>query len=155
MWLCCPPAITRTSWLFETWRRRSTLRWKRRQQPTRSSTSAPPAAASTPSPLQRLVGLQHCTHTDTLNYPHVVFSKLILFPLTAKESTYKNVLPLPVSLRRQSRFDVESLETSTESRELRLPSEESAHWRPLFSRWPEWNRSEFNMTLSLLSNAQN
>lgn len=49
----------------------------------------------------------------------------------------QNVSSSACFLRRQSRSDIESLETSTESRELRLPSEESAHCGPLFSRWPD------------------
>ena len=34
-----------------------------------------------------------------------------------------------------NRFVVESLETSTNAGELKLPSEESIHWRPIRSRW--------------------
>lgn len=67
------------------------------------------------------------------------------FYFTAKESrlqeldasTQKLCFSAFFFLHQQSRFDVESLETSTESRELRLPSEQSAHWRPLSSRWPD------------------
>lgn len=65
MWVLCPPAITRTLWLWETWRRTSTLRRAKRQQPMRNSTLARPAAASTPSLLLRLVGLLQQTHTLT------------------------------------------------------------------------------------------
>lgn len=44
-----------------------------------------------------------------------------------------------IFLQYQIRFDVESLETSTEPSHLRLPSEASAHCRRLVGRWPDCN----------------
>lgn len=67
------------------------------------------------------------THTDTLNCHHVFFDQHI------NTKTFF----LCLFCWRRSRFDVESLETSTETPEFRLPPEESSHWRPLFPRWPD------------------
>lgn len=50
------------------------------------------------------------------------------------------------------RFDVQSLETSAEPRELRLPAEESALCWPSSCRWPCCNPSESNDLISVAQN---
>lgn len=54
---------------------------------------------------------------------------------------------LCIFLQYQIRFDVESLETSTESSHLRLPPEASAHYRQLVCRWPDCNWNECDVML--------